>query len=138
MCTYILCLKQTPVPASTPTASCLLLLPWCTVITGYQINSDNSNSQQQPTTGNKQTNRYQIAITNIVKPPKVIATYTCKNSSMLSLCLLFMAKQWIRSNMWWLYRWCSLLPVEKKVSHKICWNPSEFLSHNYTTYMPIV
>ena len=29
--------------------SCLLLLPWCTAITGYWISSNNGNSQQQPT-----------------------------------------------------------------------------------------
>ena len=27
----------------------LFLLPWCTAIAGYQISSNNSNSQQQPT-----------------------------------------------------------------------------------------
>ena len=36
--------------------SYLLLLPRCTAITGYQINSNNSNSQQQPMTGYRQTN----------------------------------------------------------------------------------
>ena len=35
----------------------LLLLPWCTAITGYWIGSNNSNSQQQPTSGYKQTSK---------------------------------------------------------------------------------
>ena len=31
--------------------------PWCTTITGYHTSSDNSNSQQQPTAGYRQTSK---------------------------------------------------------------------------------
>ena len=49
-----------PCQSTGPIASYLFLLPWCTVIAGYQINSDNSNSQQQATTVyKKEANRYQ-------------------------------------------------------------------------------
>ena len=37
--------------------SCLLLVPWCTAITGYWICSNKSNSQQQPTAGYRQTSK---------------------------------------------------------------------------------
>ena len=37
--------------------SSLLLLPQCMAITGYQISSTNSNSQQQPTAGCRQTSK---------------------------------------------------------------------------------
>ena len=35
----------------------LLLLPWCTAITGYWISSNKSNSQQQPTAIYRQTSK---------------------------------------------------------------------------------
>ena len=41
---------------------CLLLLPRCMVFTGYHVNSNNSNSQQQPTAGYKQANHYQMPV----------------------------------------------------------------------------
>ena len=37
--------------------ACLFLLPWYTAITGYWISSNNSNSQQQPTAGYRQTRK---------------------------------------------------------------------------------
>ena len=52
--------KQLPVSACRSTsllASHLLLLPWCMAIAGYGISSDNSNSQQQPIVGYKQTSK---------------------------------------------------------------------------------
>ena len=35
----------------------LILLPWCTSITGYWISSNKNNSQQQPTIGYTQTSK---------------------------------------------------------------------------------
>ena len=45
---YVLCLKQLPIPASRLAhgQNHLLLLSWCLVIFGYQISSDDCNSQQ--------------------------------------------------------------------------------------------
>ena len=40
-----------------PKLSYLLLLSWCTVITGYHTSSDNSNTHQQPMAGYRQTNK---------------------------------------------------------------------------------
>ena len=40
-----------------PNGKFLLRLPWCNTITGYQISSNNSNSQQQPTADYRQTSK---------------------------------------------------------------------------------
>ena len=40
-----------------PKLSCLLLLPWCTAITGYHTSSDNNNNQQQLMAGYRQTSK---------------------------------------------------------------------------------
>ena len=51
--------------------SYLLLLPWCTAITGYRISNNNSNSQQQPTTGYRQTSK---VLPGVSLPITVITT----------------------------------------------------------------
>ena len=72
--------------------SCLLLLPWCTAITGYQISDIYHNSQQQPTVSYRQTSKL---LPGASRPTRVKTTtnrnYTCDNSSLLTLCLLFYA-----------------------------------------------
>ena len=56
--TYVLCLKLLSVLlVDQPNGKLPALLPWCTAIAGYQISSDNSNSQQQPTSSYKQTSK---------------------------------------------------------------------------------
>ena len=55
---YVLCLKVAHFCQSTCLmVSHLLLLPWCTAITGYQTSSNKSNSQQQLTSGYRQTSK---------------------------------------------------------------------------------
>ena len=54
-------------------ASHLLLLPWWMTIAGYQINSNNSNSQQQPTTGYKQVSNYK-SLPGVNLPTRVKTT----------------------------------------------------------------
>ena len=56
--TYVSCLKVIQLcHSSSLMVSYLLLLHWCTAIAGYQISNNNSNSQQQPTTGYRQTSK---------------------------------------------------------------------------------
>ena len=58
MCTYILCLNQLPVYQLTGRMiNYLLLLPWYTTITGYQISSSNNNNQEKSTIGYGQTSK---------------------------------------------------------------------------------
>ena len=50
VCTHICFMAETVAHLCQSTSlmiSCLLLLPWCTAITGYQISNNNSNTQQQ-------------------------------------------------------------------------------------------
>ena len=55
------------------------------IIAGYHTSSDNSNSQQQPTTDNTQTSKLlQVCVSHEEqKPPQL--EYTHDNSSMLTL-----------------------------------------------------
>ena len=53
-------------------ANCQLLLPWCVVIAGYEISSDNTNSQRKPTVGGKQTSKSLRGLS----PPSRVKTIT--------------------------------------------------------------
>ena len=95
--------------------SCLLPL-WCIITDGYQISSDNSNSQQQPTTGYKQTSKL---LPSASSPTSMKTTYptnihTTYNSG----------------------------PVDKEtlcnISHEICHNPPEFYEYYAVYYIPII
>ena len=68
----------------------LIHLPWCTAIAGYWISSNNTNCQQQPTTGYEQTSKSLQGQSGParVEPPHT-EYYMCDNSSMLAPCLLF-------------------------------------------------
>ena len=60
--TYVLAMSMPETVAclcqmTTLTVSHLLLLPWCTAITGHWISSNNSNSQQQLAAGYRQTSK---------------------------------------------------------------------------------
>ena len=52
-------------------ANCLFLLPWCKVIAGYRVSSNNSNSQPQPTTGYRQTSK---SLPGTISPTRVKTT----------------------------------------------------------------
>ena len=73
----------------------LLLLPWCSAITGCWISSDNSHSQQQLAVKYRQTIKL---LPGTSWPPRVKLPqkeYTCDNSSMLTICLLFYVQSMI-------------------------------------------
>ena len=59
---HVLRLKQLTVPIDQPDGKLpapSTYIPWCTTITGYQINSTNSNIQQPTTTDRRQTSKLQ-------------------------------------------------------------------------------
>ena len=76
----------------------LLFLPWCSAITGYWIgSSNNSNSQQQTTTGYRQTSKL-LPGANLPTRVKTITTeFTHDNLTMLTLCILFYAWVMVKS-----------------------------------------
>ena len=116
----------------------LLLLPWCMAITGYQINSNNSNSQQQPTASYWQTGKLLPGASSPARVKTTTKQYMRTNSNMLILCAnCSMHEQ--RFNLW-LYCWHSLLSVEKRsiMSHEFCHNPSEFYEYYLVYDIPII
>ena len=91
---HVLCLKQLTVPIDQPNGKLpapSTYIPWCTTITGYQINSTNSNIQQPTTTDHKQANCNQAWVSK--QEWKLLQIeHMHDNSSMLTLCLLFYAQ----------------------------------------------
>ena len=100
----------------------LLLLPWCTAITGYWVSSNYSNCQQKTNwwlATNKQAKCYQAYCS--------------------------MHKKWFNL---WLYHWCSLLPIVKKyITSCAMWHLLQSIAiywvlfhilyvNNLTLYMP--
>ena len=126
--TYILCPKQSHVftsrwtflPVNWPNVklSYLFLLPWCTSIAGYQINSNNSNHQQQPTTHYRQrSNHYDESAPTSIKPLCLLSyTWAMIQSVAISLAFISVGRQ----------------------SHEICCNPLELYEEHLVDYMLII
>ena len=118
----------------------LVLLPWCTAITGYRISSNNSNSQQQPITSYRKTSKLLLGVswpTSMKTTTNRICAWQFKHVNTLSH-----VWQWFNL---WLYCWDSLLPVDKRsVTSCVMWNLPQFirilrvLSRILATYTPII
>ena len=107
---HILCLKSCQ--STSLMVICLLLLPWCTTITGYRISSNNSNSQQQPTASYRQTSKF---LPEVSGPTREKTTTNSIYMWQFQVCYHYtycsMYEEWFKL---WLHRWNSLLPVNKQ------------------------
>ena len=121
-------------PVEQPNSKPPTFLPWCTAIIGYQKSSNNSNSQQQPSTGYRQTSKPLPGTsgpTRVKTSTNRIHTWQFKYSKHYAYCS--MHEQWFNL---WLYHWSWLLPVHKRsiTSWETCCNPLEFYNYYLVYY----
>ena len=132
------CLSQ---PVNWPKLSCRLLSPWCTAITGYHARSVNSNSQQQTTTGYRQTSK---SLPDASQPRRVKITtnriymwrFKYANTMPTVLCV---HEQWFNRLSGLICGYITSIHDKRIVtSCEIYHNPSKFYNCYVLYYSPII
>ena len=134
---FVLCLKQTPIPASRPAqwqATCFFYLGvWSSLVIRYAVTANSNNTPQQSTPGYKETSKLVPGTSPPTKVSKSENRYIHNINVTIQACYTVSC---MSNN---LVCGCTIgIDCCHVMSHTICHNPLKFYNYYLVYYIPIV